>query len=93
VGAVHEELAFASHRAEPLQKRLARPGFVDAEPAASASKAERLAGLGEFREQELATRDRIGIAGRLLAKARVFLLPAGLAGHEVLEIDMKRMPA
>ena len=83
MGAVHQELAFASHRAEPLQERLARPGFFDAEPGRERVEGERLAGLGEFREQELAARDRIGVARRLLAKARVFLLPARLAGHRV----------
>ena len=93
MGAVHEQLAFASHRAEPLQERLARAGFLDAEPGRERVEGERLAGLGEFREQEFAARDRIGVARRLLAKARVFLLPARLAGHRVLEIDMKRMPA
>ena len=54
---------------------------------------ERLLRLAQLREQELAARDRFRIPCRFVAEARIFLLPAWLAGHGFTEIDMKQVPA
>ena len=93
VRAVHEQLAFARHRAESLQERLAGPRILDAEAVHERFERERLAGFGELGEQVLAAWNRVRIAGGFLAKARILLPPAWLAGHGFTEIDMKQVPA
>jgi hypothetical protein len=93
IRAVHEELALARHRAEPLEEGLARRGLLHAEPFRERVECERLARFGELREQVLAARDRVRVARGFLAKARVLVLPAWLAGHGFAEIDMKQVPA
>jgi hypothetical protein len=93
VGAVHEQLAVARHRAEALRERLALARVVDADPSGERLEAERLPRFRKLREQQLAARDRLRVARRFLAKPRVFLLPAWLAAHRFPEIDMNRVPA
>ena len=93
VRAVDQQLAVARHGAEALGERLALLRVADAEQRGERVEAERLRGLRQLREQQLAARDRLFVARRLLAKARVFLLPSWPAGHGFLEIDIKRVPA
>ena len=93
VRAVDEQFAVARHGAESLGERLALVRVADAEQRGERVEAERLLRLPQLREQELAARDRLFVARRLLAKARVFLLPSRSAGHGFLEIDIKQVPA
>ncbi len=90
---VDEQFAVARHGAEALGERLALVRIADAEQRGERVEAERLLCLPQLREQQLAARDRLFVACRLLAKARVFLLPSGPAGHGVLKIDIKQVPA
>ena len=83
VRAVHQQLAVARHGAEALGERLALLRVADAEQRGERIEAERLRSLRQLREQHFAARDRFFVALRLLAKARVFLLPSWPAGHRV----------
>ena len=93
IRAVDEQLAVARHGTEALGERLALVRVADAEQRGERVEAERLLRLPQLREQQLAARDRLFVARRLLAKARVFLLPSRPAGHGFLEIDIKQVPA
>ena len=93
VGAIDEELPFARHCAEPLRQRLALRRLADAELRCEGIEAEWLLRLRQLCEQKLAAWNRFRVALGLVAKTRVFLLPARLATHRFPEIDIDRVPA
>ena len=70
----------ARHGAESLGEAPGAPPVADAEQRGERVEPSGFLRLRQLREQQLAARDRLLVALRLLAKARVFLLPSSAGG-------------
>ncbi len=93
VRAIDEQLSVARHRAETFRDRLAFRRLANAEERGERVEAQRFLRFGEFREQEFAARNRLGIARRFLLETRILLLPARLAAHVSFSNEIKRAPS
>ena len=75
-GAIEQQLPFTDHGAEALGQRLPERALLDAELLGERIECERLAGVTERLQQHFPTRNRLAVALRFFAKARVLILPA-----------------